>query len=260
MSHLTRNQKQRFYKTADDMNMTATVRHDDGCENGHNTFSITLDAYRAGKPKTDSNAIMGGCCHDEVEQYFPELAHLIKWHLCSTDEPLHYLANTMYHASDKDCHGNQPGQPINPKRFIKFGAHPITYTDNQTFIKWLEALENFDLEVMAVEHKNKPGDYEFKPKYTFLPFGDGEWYKSPFDTEREALEFLEALHAGPVEFGTTYTDTATGKEPELEAARNSAIWPDATLDQLTDKDALMARLPALMAAFQADVEALGLEY
>jgi len=38
-----------------------------------------------------------GCLHDEIRQHFPELAHLIKWHLVSTDGPLHYIANTLYH-------------------------------------------------------------------------------------------------------------------------------------------------------------------
>lgn len=40
----------------------------------------------------------GGCIHDEVAKHFPELAHLIKWHLSSTDGPMHYVANTVYWA------------------------------------------------------------------------------------------------------------------------------------------------------------------
>jgi hypothetical protein len=37
--------------------------------------------------------------HEELAVVFPELAHLTKWHLVSTDGPMHYIANTTYHAS-----------------------------------------------------------------------------------------------------------------------------------------------------------------
>jgi hypothetical protein len=50
------------------------------------------------------------------------------------------------------------------------------------------------------------------------------------------------------------------KEPNLEYARSTAIWPEATLEQLSDVAALEGRLPALLADFQADVEAMGLTY
>ncbi len=47
----------------------------------------------------------------------PELAPFIKWHLCSTDQPLHYIANTLFHAGDKDCWGLRKGE----KRQIRNG-------------------------------------------------------------------------------------------------------------------------------------------
>lgn len=61
------------------------MRFDDRHNNGHNTFSITGLTYDT-----------CGCIHKEIAEYFPEFKHLIKWHLCSTDGPLHYLANTLY--------------------------------------------------------------------------------------------------------------------------------------------------------------------
>lgn len=255
-STLAKHQKKVINRTANGMAMSCTIRHDDECSNGHNTFAITLDAYTAGKPRTDKNFIMGGCCHDEVKKYFPEVAHLIRWHLCSTDGPMHYLENTIYAAGDKDCYGKRKGEPIHPRLVLQFGEFPIRYRKNEEFIKWLQKLENFDLEIMTVEHA--PDAYSFSPKYTFLPYGDGKWYRSPFDTEQEAREFLQALQSNPVTFHTEYQDIAKGKEPDLDAARESACWPDATLEQLTDKEALLTRLPALMAEFRADVEAFGL--
>lgn len=63
------------------------IQYDDNCGNGHNTFSITGETR-------DS----GGCIHDEIAERFPELAKFIKWHLVSSDGPLHYVANSLYHA------------------------------------------------------------------------------------------------------------------------------------------------------------------
>jgi len=122
----------------------AKVRYDDQCGNGHNSFAITGEIY-----VPDRREIVAcGSLHEEIAKYFPELASHIKWHLCNSDGPMHYIANTVYHAQ-------------------------------------------------------------------------------------------------------------SGK---LEYARSSAIWPDATLEQLHDKAALEARLPALMREFRAAVESLGFTY
>jgi len=64
------------------------LRFDDECGNGHNTFSITVDGGES----------FGGCMHDSICEVWPEYARLTKWHLVSTDGPLHYVSNTRYHA------------------------------------------------------------------------------------------------------------------------------------------------------------------
>ncbi len=119
------------------LDLTINIRYDDECGNGHNTFAITGTT-----PDTC------GCIHDVIVRAMPELEPLIKWHLMSSDGPLHYIANAVYHA---EC-GN------------------------------------------------------------------------------------------------------------LNAARRTAIWPDATLDQLQDEDALNARLPALIAEFKVAMESLGFTF
>ena len=91
----------------------ATVRYDDRCGNGHNSFAITADVYglerHPGEPTTTHKNGQklwcwgGGCMHDEVAEHFPELAHLIKWHLCGSDGPMHYVGNTVYHADGHDA-------------------------------------------------------------------------------------------------------------------------------------------------------------
>ena len=75
--------------------MYVTIRFDDGCQNGRQSFAITADVYMAA----------GGCMHEEIAKRFPALAPLIKWHLTDTGGPMHYVANTCYHAGDRDCNG-----------------------------------------------------------------------------------------------------------------------------------------------------------
>ena len=107
MSVLTKNQKKTFSKDLpDNQKIIAEVRFDDDCGNGHNTFSITGSIYE-GKSR---EPIMCGCIHDEIREHFPELAPFIKFHLCSTDGPLHYLANTLYLAGDTDHWGLKKGE------------------------------------------------------------------------------------------------------------------------------------------------------
>ena len=65
--------------------------------NQHPYFSLTADIDRVarnGRRTEDS----GGCLHDEIARRFPKLAKYIRWHLVSVDEPIHYLANSLYWA------------------------------------------------------------------------------------------------------------------------------------------------------------------
>lgn len=74
--------------------LSVEIRFDDECKNGRNTFAITAEVRRPGRRDVEAC----GCLHDEVAAIFPELAHLIQWHLCSNDGPMHYVADTCYHA------------------------------------------------------------------------------------------------------------------------------------------------------------------
>jgi hypothetical protein len=92
--------------------ITATVRYDDRCGNGQNTFSITATATTPeSRRRNDIEA--GGCMHTEIAHHFPELAPLIKWHLVSTDGPLHYIENTMYWLGRRGYTNGKPGDPPN---------------------------------------------------------------------------------------------------------------------------------------------------
>ena len=79
--------------------ITAEVRFDDECKNGHKTFAITGEILRKaknGRWQFDSC----GQIQDDIAKHFPDLVPFFKWHLCSTDGPLHYLANTLYWVSE----------------------------------------------------------------------------------------------------------------------------------------------------------------
>ena len=235
----------------------AKVRYDDECNNGHNTFSITGEIDRKSGNRWVEHS--GGCIHDEIAKHFPELKPFIKWHLVSSDSPLHYIANTLYHAGNRDCWGKVKGEPYHFEKQIAFEGFPITFKYKQDFIEWLINQSPGSLKIHKIEYVKKDRDYSFQPKYTFFGFG-ADWYDCPFDNIIEAEQFLQACQTykiGVVEYPTSWGE---GKEPDLEGARDCAIWPDATLAQLNDKKALEARLPALMAEFKKDVESLGFIY
>lgn len=115
-STYTRDQKKRYgprYYTEGGTRykIVATVRHDDECGNGRNSFSVTGSTWRQSHPGSNIwEEDAGGCIHDLIAAHFPELAPVIKWHLCSTDGPMHYVGNTTYFAGDRDCHGLRKGE------------------------------------------------------------------------------------------------------------------------------------------------------
>jgi len=234
----------------------AHVRYDDECRNGHNTFSITGSVRVPGK----KDIVAGGCIHEEIARAFPELRPLIKWHLCSSDGPLHYIANTMYHAGDKDHSGRSAGEPCSWDLVVYFTNFPLGWCGTEVFSEWLAKQDgDKDFEVIRIDH-DKDRD-TFGPKYT-LGGAPDKWYQCPFDSEDAALEFLAAMQLG-YEVRRIPTAWSKGKPRDLDAARSCAIWPDATDEDLTAhglRERLEARLPGLMDEFQAAMESLGFTY
>lgn len=247
--------------------IVATVSHDDQCRNGHNTFSMTASIWEKRTRCGSWLQTAGGCHHDEIVKHFPELAPYVKWHLCSTDGPMHYLANTMSHARDLDCWGKRKGEPKSWEWFVQVNGDPILHRISQKFTKWLIAevrggARKRDFSIVEVPHKPDPTGYKFEPNYTFEGYRKDkiEWYQCPFDRRIEAEQWVEALKHHRIEFVEVPTSFGEGSEPDLKAARRSAIWPDGTLEDLQSEEALKARLPGLLEDFKAAVESLGLVY
>lgn len=199
--------------------ISASVRFDDQCKNGRNTFSITADIRKEGT-RGDHGWIAGGCCHEDIAAAFPELAPLIKWDLTSSDGPLHYIANTIYHAGDRDHHGLRAGErrQIINGRTKEPAWHLVAIDANGAEIELHTIPRNID----GPERPACPYSLEYRP-----------WCR-----------------------------VGEGKARELNHARSSAVWPDATDAELMQepaalKAALEARHPALMAEFRAVMDACG---
>lgn len=96
-----------------DLKMEVDLRFDDNCNNKHSSFSVTgsiYKRYKHGAPTFRREPDTCGCIHEEIASWFPALAPLIQWHLCSTDSPMHYVANVVYLAGDRDCWGLRKGE------------------------------------------------------------------------------------------------------------------------------------------------------
>lgn len=91
---------------------------------------------------------------------------------------------------------------------------------------------------------------------------DVQWHECPFDDADEAELFLDSMRHYDCEIirQPDMVRTGEGSEPELDAARSTAIAPDATLEQLQDKAWLEARLPGVLAEFKTTMEGLGFTY
>lgn len=224
-STLTKNQKKTYgpkvyTEGGQTYRITANLRFDDECGNGHNTFSMTGTIDREGRNGQWYDH-SGGCIHEKIIKHFPELAKYVKWHLTSTDGPMHYIANTVYLAGDKDCNGLRAGE----KRQIKNGRTGLPV--------WERVVRDMD-------------GFEVK-------MSSSEWVDSETRPDDSGL----TVSWEPV------WRVGNGKERELNSARSSAVWDDATDEELTApglEERLMARLPALMAEFKADMKSLGFVY
>lgn len=116
--------------------MIVTIRHDDECHNGHNSFAIAGEVYtrtaRHGEAKVTRDGKLFwldscGCLHEVIAKHFPDLAPLLRWHLFSANGPMHYLANALYWAGHAGwCKGglNDPPNVDHLRSTIAFGAVP----------------------------------------------------------------------------------------------------------------------------------------
>lgn len=260
------------------LTVTVEARFDDECGNGHNSFFLKAWAYEANKPKLDRywRQLSG----EAIAQLFPEYAHLLKWDNTSTDGPMAYLSNTLYHACDRDHNGKRAGDPVRTDIVVAievkgekhthtipvYEPNPFSSTANNFPAFW-EAINN-----EGGSHKmrlfNKPTN-----ERTVLTLVCGEHslhggtklHPRDIDTGyavKDSLQTVVDLWNGRADLvlHAEVKEVSEGYLPDLKAARRSAVWLDATIEQLQDVDALVARFPALMEEFKRDMESLGFIY
>lgn len=210
-----------YTQNGNQFKITATVRYDDRCKNGHNSFSIAGGQWVKRQPSYSETKQWkedcGGCIHDLIAKHFPELRPFLKWHSMTERGPLHYLANTIYLAGDRDCWGLQKGET--------------------------KQLTNGKTGMPCWELSGRDANGTLIPIYKLPRMKEG---KQP-PTSTFTLEWVPVLRVGE------------GKARQLNSARSVAIWPDATDEDLTApglKERLEARLPGLIAAFEKDLERL----
>jgi len=257
--------------------MQCELRLDDNCGNGFNSFAITGESgycdaalkARGGGYRLQADSF--GCLHEDAARVFPELAHLIPFHLFDTRGPMHYPANAIYLAGDRDCWGKRKGEVKSTAPRVMFGDSPFEHAPGSNwtrdkFAKWVESMIAEGMpRVLGVESvpykKTGATDYKFGPKYTLSGYAC-DWTGAPFDSEREAQQWAEALtkHAPRVVY--VPDSWGEGKARELDAARRSACWPEATDEQLSAEPdelraMLEARLPALLDSFTSAMRAAG---
>jgi len=259
------------------------LRFDDSMGNGHNEFSMTAEIWN---PRHPEDSESGGIIHKAIAKHFPELAHLAKWHLCSTDGPMHYPGNVTYFAGDLDHHGKRQGEPWAWDDVAYVGNSPFpTKIKSSRFLEWMQARIDFlvstpkankhwsEFKVVAASHTGND-TYKYSDNYTLEGY-EANWALCPFNDSVTAQAWADSLNlhveslrkkgAGFIRFEKVPTLFSEGKARELDKARSSAVWPDATDEQLCLPKAeltaiLMARLPALLAAMKEDMEAAGFEW
>ena len=129
-SKLTKYQLKTFQRMINynekDCKIVVKIRYDDKCDNEYNIFSITGMIGEFDRCTGRYYAVLSGCIHEEIEKYFPEFKHLIKWHLCSSGEPMHYILNTKYWVSRKNIEY--------AKKSAIWGATKLDTNDNLKFL------------------------------------------------------------------------------------------------------------------------------
>lgn len=154
-----------------------------------------------------------GCIHEEIAEHFPKLRPYIKWHLVSKKQPMHYIANTLFHAGDKDCWGLRKGE-----------TNQIV--NGRTGLPCWIRMANVDGEMVDLHKLDKYLDSLERPTQTVTVTWE-PWLRVGEGKDRE-LDYARACAVWP------------------DATDEELMAPDL-------KEKLEARLPALMQEFELDM-------
>ena len=122
-----------FTENEEEYRITATVSLDDDCHNNMCDWSITADIRQKNKYGRYKE-YMGGCCHDEIAKYVPELAKFIPLHCCNHyGAPIYPVENGMYHIKNSDKSVAIEYLRISDKEYSKLSEA----VDDEMYFKYL---------------------------------------------------------------------------------------------------------------------------
>lgn len=199
------------------------VQWDDSRRNGHNTMYCRAITMPEDVPVTSRNRWdddMDGVPPSVLRSIPSEVQALTRWNGCSSDGPMHYLANTCYMAGDRDCHGLRKGerrQIVNGR--TKEPCWHLAFVDERDGTVMENALPTY------VDGHMPP----VAPRAAYVPWERiGEGKARELDEARRVAIWPEAT------------------DEELTA-------PDL-------REKLIARLPGLLVQFRAELETYGIPW
>lgn len=220
-------------------------------------FSLTGDVY-SGTVAHECYLDRCGCVHDDIAKHLPNLKPYLKWHLTAINSgPMHYLTNTLYHAGNLDYNGLQKGDVHLYKNIVVFPSlyHKEEISNGYKF-EFLQSQWELGNELVLCNGKTK-GWLSLQG----FPYETGLWL-----SETAAVSFVNKWNAmvhvdGGIEFTKEPWTYSEGKERDFDAARSTAVWPDATDEELSlpkwELELLLEkRFPQLMEEFYGDMEIL----
>ena len=170
-----------------------------------------------------------------IEEHFPELLKLVRWHLCDTMEPMHYQANAQYwwelHAGRSDYHNEHGPVPLEAfKNTIVFDA----LASDQHMMVGLHAVEKEASAYLSLKRKLEATKNRLEAEME----------------ERDRLRSEVATAEAQVEATLRHRDELCAK---MEKVRVPEQDPDEFLKQW-----LSQRVHMLRAAMRKDVKDAGL--
>ena len=122
-----------FKKDGEEYRITTTVSPDDDCHNKICDRGITADIRWKNKYGKYVE-YMGGCCHDEIAKYCPELAKFIPLHCCNHyGAPMYPVENGTYHIKNSDKYVAIEYLRISDKEYSKLSEA----VDDKVYFKYL---------------------------------------------------------------------------------------------------------------------------
>lgn len=122
-----------FKKDGEEYRITTTVSLDDDCHNKICDWGITADIRWKNKYGKYVE-YMGGCCHDEIAKYCPELAKFIPLHCCNHyGAPMYPVGNGTYHIKNSDKSVAIEYLRISDKEYSKLSEA----VDDKVYFKYL---------------------------------------------------------------------------------------------------------------------------